>query len=322
MNYIGVILAGGKGFRMESFSPKYPKALLPICNKMLIEYHIEEMSKIGIKKIIVLIGHLGFKIVDVIGSGEEFGVKISYVDQGQTLGIAHALGKLEKYINSRFLLVLGDIFFITESGLGPMIDLTKKSGANAILATKIEHDKDALKRNFAVVLEDGTRDVVRKVIEKPRYLVNNIKGCGLYLFDLHIFDAICRTPRTAMRDEYEITDSIQILMEDGFSVKQLNIIKEDINLTVPDDLIKCNMWMLKWKGLEKLIGEGVKLNKNTQIINSVIGNNVEISNPIKVANSVIFDNVKLNVTGDIINSIVTPEKVIVNCSSGNVGNLK
>jgi len=307
---------------MESFSSDYPKTILPICNRRLIEYHIEEMGKIGIKKIIVLIGHLGFKIVDVIGSGEEFGVKISYVDQGQTLGIAHALGKLEKYINSSFLLFLGDIFFITESGLGPMIDLMEKSGANAILATKIEHDRNALKRNFAVILEDGTLDVVKKVIEKPRYVVHNIKGCGLYLFDLHIFDAIRRTPRTAMRDEYEITDSIQILIEDGFLVKQLNIIKEDVNLTVPDDLIKCNMRMLKWKGLAKLIGKGVKLNKNAQIINSVIGNNVEISSPIKIANSVIFDNVKLDVTGDITNSIVTPEKVIVNCSSSNFGNRK
>jgi dTDP-glucose pyrophosphorylase len=307
---------------MESFGSDYPKAILPIGNRMLIEYHIEEMSKIGIKKIIVLIGHLGFKIVDAIGSGEKFGVKISYIDQGETLGVAHALGKLEEYVNSPFLLFLGDIFFITESGLGPMIDLMEKSGANVILATKIEHDTNALRRNFAVILDHGTLDVVKKVIEKPRYLVNNIKGCGLYLFDLHIFDAIRRTPRTAMRDEYEITDSIQILIEDGFLVKQLNIIKEDMNLTVPNDLIKCNMRMLKRKGLAKLIGEGVKLNKDARIINSVIGNNVEISSPIKITNSVIFDNVKLDVTGDITNSIVTPEKVVVNCSSGNIGNQK
>ena len=307
MNYTGVILAGGKGFRMGSFSSNYPKAILPICNRMLMEYHIEEMSKIGIKKIIILIGHLGFKVVDAIGNGEKFGVKIDYVDQGQTLGIAHALGKLERHINSSFLLFLGDIFFTTESGLGPMIDLMEKSKANAILATKVEHDKDALKRNFAVVLEDGTSDVVKRVIEKPGYVVHNLKGCGLYLFDLHIFDAIRRTPRTAMRDEYEITDSIQILIEDDFLVKQLSVIKEDMNLTVPDDLIKCNMGMLKRKGITKLIGEGVKLNKDTQIINSVIGNNVEISSPIKITNSVIFDNVKLDITDDITNSIVTPE---------------
>ncbi len=310
MNFIGVILAGGKGFRMESFHSNYPKAILPICNRMLIEYHIEEMSKTGIKKIIILIGHLGSKIADAIGNGERFGVKITYVEQGQTLGIAHALGKLERCINSSFLLFLGDIFFVTESGLGSMVHLMEKSGANAVLATKIEHDRDALKRNFAVVLEDGTQDVVQKVIEKPRYLVSGIKGCGLYLFDLHIFDAICRTPRTAMRDEYEITDSIQILIEDGFLVKQLSIVKEDMNLTIPEDLVRCNMRMLKHRGLDRLIGEGVKLNKNTQITNSVIGNNVEVSAPIKIADSVVFDDVKIEETHDITNSIVTPEKRI------------
>ncbi len=295
---------------MESFSSEYPKTILPICNRMLVEYHVEEMRKTGIKEIVILIGHLGSKIADAIGNGERFGVKITYVEQGQTLGIAHALGKLERHIDSSFLLFLGDIFFITESGLGPMVHLMEEGGANAVLATKIEHDRYALKRNFAVVLEDGTQDVVQKVIEKPRYPASNIKGCGLYLFDLHIFDAIRRTPRTAMRDEYEITDSIQILIEDGFLVKQLGIVKEDMNLTVPGDLIKCNMRMLEWKGLEKLVGEGVKLNRNTQIINSVIGHNVEIPNPIKIADSVIFDNVKLDAISDITNSIVTPERVI------------
>lgn len=310
MNYLGVILAAGKGIRMESFSDNYPKTILPICNKRLIEYHIEEMTKIGIKEIICVIGHLGFKIVDTIGNGDRFGIKINYIDQGQTLGIAHALGKLERYIHSPFLLFLGDIFFSTQENLSSIIHLMEKDNANAVLATKIEHDKESLKRNFAVILEDGTQDVVKKVIEKPRYIVNNIKGCGLYLFDPHIFDAIRRTPRTAIRDEYEITDSIQILIEDGYLVKHLNIIKEDMNLTIPADLIKCNLEVLKQKGISKLIGENVKLHKNSQILNTVIGNNVEIPNPVQITNSVIFDNVKLtNHNTHIDNCIITPEKI-------------
>ncbi len=318
MNYVGVILAAGKGFRMEPFSSNYPKAILPICNRRVIEYHIEEMKRIGIKEITILVGYLSSKIVDAIGSGEEFGVKISYVDQGEALGIAHALGKLEKYVSSPFLLFLGDIFFIAEGGLKPLIDLMEKSRANAILATKIEADRIALARNFAVILEDPARDVVRRVIEKPRYIASNVKGCGIYLFDLHIFDAIRRTPRTVMRDEYEITDSIQILIDDGFSVRPLNIIQEDMNLTHPDDLIRCNMRMLERKGLKKLVGAGVKLNKHAQIMNSVIGNNARISSPIKITNSVVFDDVELDVARDIANSIVTPEEIYAlphNCAA-------
>lgn len=309
MKYKGVILAAGKGSRMESFSASYPKAILPICNKLLMEYHIEQMSKIGICEILVVIGHLGFKIVNAIGNGEKFGVKIRYIDQGETLGIAHALGKLEKFVDSPFLLFLGDIFFITNDDLSSMIKLMENSNAKAVLATKIEHDKEALKKNFSVILKDGTINEVKRVIEKPRYAINNIKGCGFYLFDLNIFDAIRRTPRTAMRDEYEITDSIQILIEDGFVVKQQYIVEEDMNLTIPDDLLTCNLKMLRFKSLEKLIGNNTSIHKDSTIINSVIGDNVKVCNPIKIVNSVIFENVEFQATNDLMNCIVTPEKI-------------
>ena len=309
MNYVGVILAAGKGFRMGPFSSTYPKAVLPICNKKLIEYHIEEMTKAGIKEITVLVGKLGFRIVDAIGSGEEFGVKISYVTQDEALGIAHALGKLEEHVSSPFLLFLGDIFFAAPAGLGPMIDMMEAGTSNAILATKNEEDRASLARNFAVILKDPAQDLVKKVIEKPKYIASKIKGCGIYLFDLHIFDAIRRTPRTALRNEYEITDSIQVLIEDGFMVRRVDIIQEDMNLTHPEDLIRCNVGMLKRKGLEKLIGEGAKINKRAQIIHSVIGSGTIISNPIRISNSVVFNDVELDVTHNITNSIVTPERI-------------
>ena len=73
------------------------------------------------------------------------------------------------------------------------------------------------------------------MIEKPRYVNSQLKGCGLYVFDPHIFDAIRRTPRTAMRDEYEITDSIQILINDGYVTHHHPIAERDLNLTKPAD---------------------------------------------------------------------------------------
>ena len=100
-----------------------------------------------------------------------------------------------------------------------------------VLAVMEETDVDAVKKNFSVIMrEDGD---VKRVIEKPRHPPNMLKGCGLYLFDLPIFDAIRRTPRTAMRDEYEITDSIQILINDGYVTHHHPIAERDLNLTKP-----------------------------------------------------------------------------------------
>ena len=215
---------------MYPFSASLPKPLLPVCNKPLLAYHIEAMASLGIREVFIVIGHHGFEIVKALGAGDRDGVKIHYVDQEETIGIAHAVGKLEAYLDSPFLLFLGDIYFQT-SELGRMLQTFGQGDVNAVLATKEESDPAAIRRNFAVI--EGDDGFVRRVIEKPRHIVNTLKGCGLYLFDLHIFDAIRRTPRTAMRDEYEITDSIQILIDDGFKVKSLPVVEEVSQPDIP-----------------------------------------------------------------------------------------
>jgi dTDP-glucose pyrophosphorylase len=271
-----------------------------------MEYQIEMMKDVGIRDIIIVIGHYGFDVVRVMGTGERFGVKIDYVDQGETLGIAHALGKLESLIDRPFLLFLGDIFFITES-LEPLIREFHSEDTNAVLATKIEPDIDAIKRNFSVLLDE--RGAVRRVIEKPRHPVNNLKGCGLYLFDLHIFDAVRRTPRTASRDEYEITDSIQILIDDGFTVKSMDIIQDDLNLTFPEDLLAINLTELKRRGQHKLIGPDSSISEDG-VENAVIGNGVTALKDVRIKNSVVFSKSVINSAEDIENTIITPDQRI------------
>ena len=303
---MGVILAGGKGSRMYPFSVHHPKCTLPICNKPLMEYQIGMMKDVGIRDIVIVIGHYGFDVVRVMGTGERFGVNIRYVDQGETLGIAHALGKLESLIDRPFLLFLGDIFFITDS-LSPMVEEFGKDDTNGVLATKTETDVNAIKRNFSVMMDES--GLVKRVIEKPRHPVNNLKGCGLYLFDLHIFDAVRRTPRTASRVEYEITDSIQILIDDGFKVKSANIIHNDLNLTFPEDLLSINLTELKRSN------QGVLVGKNTDvdaalIKDSVIGDNVSCVLNVKIKNSVVFSNSVINASEDVENTIITPDQRI------------
>jgi NDP-sugar pyrophosphorylase family protein len=306
-NLVGVILAAGKGTRMAPFSQRFPKPLLPICNRPILEYQIEYMKRAGVREIIIVIGHLGYAIARHFGDGDALGVKIRYVEQEETLGIAHAMGRLEPYITSPFLLFLGDIFFITED-LSVMIDLLLERRASAVLAVKEEKDPEAIKRNFAVILnEEG---YVKRVIEKPRYVTNSLKGCGLYLFDLHIFDAIRRTPRTAMRDEYEITDAIQILVDDGFPVVVSNIVHKDMNVSFPHDLLLCTLEELKHQQKQSLVGEACTLHPDVQLEHAVLGNGVRVEAPIQIKESMVFSHTVITTKADLERCIVTPETLI------------
>jgi len=302
----GVILAAGKGSRMFPFNEEYPKPLLPVCNQPLIEYQISMMREIGITKVFILVGTYGFKIAGALGRGERLGVELCYVEQGQALGIAHALGRLERYLTTPFLLFLGDIFFVTRDLAKLRDDFTARA-LQGVLAVKTETSTDAIRRNFAVV--QSPEGLVTRVIEKPRYVVNNVKGCGLYLFDLQIFDAIRRTPRTAMRDEYELTDAIQILIDDGYRVGALDIIEDDINLTFPADLLTINLFELKRRGLTHLTGKAFR-GAETTLTDSIVGNNVTVANPLELRNSVVFDNAEVQAAGCLNKVIITPERVL------------
>jgi len=304
---IGVVLAAGRGSRMEPFSSQFPKPILPICNKPLLVYQIESMRAIGIEKIIMVVGHKGFEITRVLGSGEKYGVNIQYVEQESTLGIAHAVGKLERLVTGPFLLFLGDIFFFT-SDLKAMAEKLTDGKAKSVLAVKVEEDPEAIKRNFAIILnEDKT---VKRVIEKPRYTENKLKGCGLYLFDLPIFDAIRRTPRTAMRDEYEITDAIQLLINDDYRVEVAEVVEWDVNLTNPGDLLKVNLFYLKRLGMENLLGEKTQVHPGAKLENVVVGDGAVIQNPVSIKNCVIFADTVVTADTPMDGFIFTPDTII------------
>jgi dTDP-glucose pyrophosphorylase len=263
----GVILAAGKGKRIQPFSHHTPKPLLPVLDRPLLVWQIHAMRELGITDLVIVIGHLGHHVVQELGDGSRYGVKLRYVEQDQVLGIAHAVGQLEPHVSKPFLLFLGDIFFETKN-LASMLDLFGTAGVDAVLAVKVEKDKDAIRRNFTVDLDDAGR--VRRVIEKPRHPRTDLKGCGLYLFDSTFFDAVRRTPRTALRDEYELTDAIQIFIDYGYGVVPANVVEEDLNLSGPEDLLKLNLHVMKKAGHERYVAEDAVLEPGANVEESVV----------------------------------------------------
>jgi glucose-1-phosphate thymidylyltransferase len=306
---LGVILAAGRGSRIQPLNLYMPKPLLPVCNKPIIQYQLEDMRAIGVREVIIVVGHLKKEIISYFGDGSSLGLRIRYVEQEQTLGIAHAVAQLENDVDSPFILFLGDIFLVPKN-LQAMERMFWERRAGAVLAVKREENPEYVRRNFAVILHaSGT---VTRVIEKPRYVTTNRKGCGVYIFDLAIFDAIRRTPRTAQRDEYEITNSIQILIDDGYPVYPAEVIEWDMNITFACDLLECNRSQLRRLGKPRLIGHNTAIHPQATIEGSVLGDGVTLDKPIAVRDSLVLAGVHITADSDIDHMLLTPD-VSIDC---------
>ncbi len=303
----GVILAAGRGTRIKPLSLRFPKPLLPVCNKPIIQYQLEDMKRLGVQEVFIVVGHLKEQMPRTLGDGSAWGMNLHYIDQGETLGIAHAVLQLEDRIDSPFILFLGDIFMVNKD-LQSMVDMFWARRAGGVLAVKRESNPEYIRRNFAVILHaSGT---VTRVIEKPRYINTDLKGCGIYLFDQAIFDAIRRTPRTAQRDEYEITNSIQILIDDGYPVYPAEVVEWDMNITMACDLLECNHRQRVRLGQENIIGRNVRLAPGTQVVHSVIGDGVVVDHPITIRDSLLFAGTHVASKAEIKSTVMTPSDVI------------
>lgn len=301
---LGVILAAGKGTRLLPFSERYPKPILPILGKPLLQYQIECLRDLGVRRVIIVIGHLGFEIVRTLGDGRQLGVSIEYVDQGKTLGLAHAVCKLEPLVDRPFMLFLGDIFFVHDD-LERMVAMLGPDDVRGVLAVKDEPSIEAVRRNF--VVREDEHGFVKRVIEKPQHPASMLKGCGVYLFDPVFFDAARRTPRTAMRDEYELTDAIQIFVDDGHRVRAAHVVRDDLNLSYPADLLDINLKLL---GEQSLIGTDVRLAPGCRVEHSVILDGATVAHPIEIRDTLVFPGVTVTATSDIRRAIVTADGVI------------
>ncbi len=304
--YQGVILAAGHGARLGPFGEQNPKPIVPIANKPLIVYQIEALKEIGVHELIVVVGHLGYRIIQTLGDGSHWGIHIRYIEQEKRLGLAHAVGQLEPHIKGPFFLLLGDIFFHAPH-LNLMCEEMTHHQCACVLAVKEDHAEN-IRKNFSVFTnQDG---FVTKVVEKPKYPQTNLKGCGIYLFDERIFEGIHKTPRTALRDEYELTDSIQILIDFGYPVKARSVIEWDVNLTYIKDLITCCSYELARQGKSFIQGNNCKIGNYCTFTETVIGNNVTIGDNCSLNQCVILNDVSIPNNTHLKNCVISSEGIL------------
>ena len=302
-----VILAAGRGTRMQPFSERYPKPLLPILNKPLIHHHVEYLRDLGMRRIFVVIGALGHELALSMGRGEALGVQIEYVEQRDAMGIAHALMQLEGRITRPFAVLLGDIYFETDRSVNP-VEVMRERGASGFLAVMDEADPRAIQRNFAVHMDERGR--VHRVVEKPRFPNTRWKGCGLYLFDVTFFDSLRRTPRSAARNEYELTDAVQTYIDDGAEVTAECMMKRDINLTFPYDLLSANLSALREQGAENVISATARVHPGATLTDCVIGDRAVIDQPITMRQVLALPDARVQVAEPLDRVVVIPDNLV------------
>ncbi|MFP4655550.1 MAG: sugar phosphate nucleotidyltransferase [Methanohalobium sp.] len=237
----GLIPAAGSGTRLGPFTHAMPKELLPVGDKAVIEHAVESFVKAGIDDITIVVSPKKHGLSDYLGSGKRFGVNITYVVQDERLGLANAVAAGEHVINgSPFAVVLGDNFFSPDTILQDLKQYHEKNSADATIGVMEVSDVT----RHGIIQTDGNNIV--DLIEKPEAdkAPSKLGIAGMYVFEPGVFDAIGDT-KPGHKNEYQLTDSIKILVEQDKKVVYRKIDGIHIDVGTPEDLMKANDYYLK-----------------------------------------------------------------------------
>jgi len=308
----GIILHGGHGTRLRPLTHAGPKQLLPIGNKPMSQYALEDLKEAGITEIGVIIGGVyPEKVKEFYGDGSKFGVKITYIYQDKPAGISHAIKLCRDFIgNERFIVYLGDN--ILRKGL---VNYTKKfqqsSADSMILLCEVDDPS-----RFGIAELEGKK--IKKIMEKPKNPLSNLAVIGVYFLTPKIFDIIDAL-KPSWRGELEITEALQLLMEKG------NTIEYDIvtgwwkDTGTPEDILHANQLVLDTIGTQNQfridtdakIQGNIAIGKNTSVSRDsfitgpvMIGDNCNIGPAARIGPHVSIDNNCSIRQCDIENSII------------------
>jgi glucose-1-phosphate thymidylyltransferase len=265
-----IILCAGLGTRLRPLTFSNAKHLIPIANKPVMFYGLEAIIEAGITEIGVIVGENNRSdFVQELGSGERWGVQISYVLQEEPKGLAHAAKVAQPFVqDDPFVMYLGDNIF--QQGLKEAVKLYHVHQPSAM--TFLYEVEDP--RAYGVAEMAGERVV--RVVEKPKEPKSRWALTGAYIFHPVVFDVIDQL-QPSWRGEYEITDAIQGLIDRGELVMPHFVRGWWVDTGNADDMLQANRLVLR--GIENRVGPGVRVDERSRIVGDVIlEEGVEIRN--------------------------------------------
>jgi glucose-1-phosphate thymidylyltransferase len=282
-DFSAVILAAGHGKRMGALGEQYPKTLLPVGDEPVIGHHLRLFARLGVSDVYVVIGYLGRDVVESIGNGSRYNLDVHYVEQGPALGSAYALARAIPYLRRPFLVTLGDYYF--EAPEAEALIRCLNNGVSAISA-KRESDLKLLMEACELCVADDGR--LLRIVEKPAAPVGNLKGCGFYAFQTSFLDSLSRTPRTALRDEYELSVSLDVHLSAGHAIYVADIIDGDWNFTRPRDVLDCNVHWLRRRHERSFIACDASVESEPALEDVVVGTRAHVAGVRSLREVVVF----------------------------------
>ncbi|MEN3035044.1 MAG: bifunctional sugar-1-phosphate nucleotidylyltransferase/acetyltransferase [Candidatus Methanosuratincola sp.] len=254
----GVILAAGKGERLDPLNSSRPKHILPIGGSPLIFHAIRALKSSGINEIVIVVHHMADQIVSCIGDGSAFSVRVEYVDQGRPGGTGDALRAAAPLIGGDdFLLVYGDLAFKPSSVAG-MVSFWEASGKRGAVIGAVRLPNAS---EYGAIESSGGR--LLRIMEKPSLPASGLVNAGMYLFPGSLLKYLDITPLSE-RGEYELTTTINLATEGGmiFSVYELDD-GSWVDVGRPWNVLEANRLLLdelvKGRSVEGTVEEGAMI---------------------------------------------------------------
>jgi NDP-sugar pyrophosphorylase family protein len=228
-----LILAGGRGKRLEGISDSRNKCMLRLLGKPLIEYSLDTAAKSEANEIVIVVGYRAEDIINAYGVNYE-GKRVKYVIQREQRGLVNAIEcSREALENDDIMLLLGDEILVNPRN-NAMVELFKGENLFGVCGIVIEDNLDKISKTYTLV-QDGQRRIYR-LIEKPKKALNNMMGTGNCVFKNEILSYIERTPINQERGEKELPDLIQCAIDEGNVVKSFKVCDRYFNINSEEDL--------------------------------------------------------------------------------------
>ncbi len=316
----GLILSGGTGTRLRPITFTSAKQLVPVANKPILFYAIETVRDAGVTDIGIIVGETKGEVMKAVGDGSSFGVKVTYIEQEAPLGLAHAVKIAEDFIGAEpFVMFLGDN--LIKEGIRGLVEEFERDRPNCqILLARV---KNPSQFGVAELDCDGR---IKRLIEKPKDPPSDLALVGVYMFDSHVFEAV-NAIEPSWRNELEITDAIQYLLDEGYVVKPHIIDGWWKDTGKLEDILEANRIMLEdidadirgtVEGESQVHGR-VIIEEGARVVDSVIRGPVVIGKNSEIVGSYVGPFTSIHENVRLIGSEVEHSIILADCVIENVG---